>query len=72
MLRESLKAFAKGEVSMADVERDVRRVKGIELKGKLRPLQEPMNESLRIYRSALDELKARSERDRTIQPLLGR
>ena len=59
MLRKSLKEFANIEVSMADVERDVRRVKGIDLKGKLQPLQEPMNESLRIYQSARDALKAR-------------
>ena len=59
VLRESLKEFANIEVSMVDVERDVRRVNGIDLKGKLQPLQEPMNESLRIYRSARDALKAR-------------
>ena len=55
----------KVEVRMADVEADARRMKGVDFKGRLQSLQEPMNESLRIYQSARDELKVRLGRDRS-------
>ena len=57
-LRAIVKEHVKGEVRMADVEADVKRVKHVDVTGKLLQFQEPMNESLRIYRSARDELKA--------------
>ena len=39
-----------GDVTMADIERDIFRTKGIDLKGKLTELQDAMTESLSIYR----------------------
>ena len=53
----------KVEVRMADVEADARRMKRVDFKGRLQSLQEPMNESLRIYRDAREELKVCWGRD---------
>ena len=57
-LRKIAKQHISGEVNMSDIEADVLRSMGINLTGKLLPLQEEMNLSLRIYRAALRKLEA--------------
>ena len=63
-MRSIVKDNMKVEVRMADVEADARRMKRVDFKGRLQSLQEPMNESLRIYRDAREELKVCLGRDR--------
>ena len=55
-LRKIASKFVKGEVSMADLEDDVKRKFGVDMKGAMAELQVPMNESIEIYRQARTHL----------------
>jgi hypothetical protein len=48
-LRTIVATHIQGEVSMADIERDVMRKFGVDMKGAMAELQAPMNESKRLY-----------------------
>jgi hypothetical protein len=54
-LRSIARKHVQGEVSAADIEKDVQRQFGIDLTGKLTELQEPMEKS-RVCTHSLDSL----------------
>ena len=57
-LRSMAAAHVKGEVRMEDIEADVMRLFGVDMKGEMADLQKPMDASREIYRKVVTVLAA--------------